>query len=127
MEKILLIDDNRMHRLIDRRWIEAYCSGRFEIIEANNAALGFEMIVKDRPVCVLLDYMMTGDDGFQALHRMKQDIPDCPPIIFVTCALTEELKRNALALGAEACFEKSKITGPDLAEAIMKSVEKSSV
>ena len=66
--------------------------------------------------------MMLGEDGFQALHKMKAMIPDCPPIIFITSALTEDLKRNALALGAEACFEKSKLTGPDLAEAISKAV-----
>jgi DNA-binding NarL/FixJ family response regulator len=122
MKKILIIDDNRMHRLIDRRYIEASCPGLFEVIETDNAATGFEMIVNERPACVLLDFMMVGEDGFQALHKMKSDIPDCPPIIFITSALTEDLKRNALALGAVACFEKSMISGPELAEAIIKAV-----
>ena len=61
--------------------------------------------------------------AIQALHRMKHDIPDCPPIIFLTCALTEELKRNALALGAEACFDKSKVEGPELVDAIITAVK----
>ena len=124
MEKILIIDDNRMHRLIDRRYIEASCPDRFEVIETDNAATGFEMIVNERPACVLLDFMMIGEDGFQALHKMKNDIPDCPPIIFITSALTEELRRNALALGAEACFEKSQLSGPELAEALIMAVER---
>lgn len=122
--KILVIDDNAMHRMIHRNWIETLCPDRFDVIEAENAKSGFERMVKESPACVLLDFIMIGQDGFQALHQMKHDLPDCPPILFLTCALTEELKRNALALGAAACFDKSRIEGPELVQAIIEAVER---
>ena len=121
--KILIIDDNATHRLINRKWIESLVP-ECAVIEASNAAEGFDAAVSESPDCVLLDFIMLGEDGFQALHRMRHDITDCPPIIFLTCALTEELSRNALALGAEACFDKSNLAGPDLVAAITKAVKR---
>ena len=111
--KILIIDDNETHRMIHRAWCSA-----FEVIEADNAAEGFELVIKEAPDCVLLDFVMLGEDGFQLLHRMKKDISACPPIIMLTCALTEELKRNAMALGAAACFDKASLSGEVLLAAI---------
>ena len=124
MQKILIIDDNPTHRLINRKWIELLRPGRFNVIEAVCAATGIDAIVRESPACVLLDFMMLGDDGFQALHKMKHDIPDCPPVIFLTCALTEDLKRNALALGADSCFDKSRVTGEELVQAVVAAVER---
>jgi CheY-like chemotaxis protein len=124
MKKILIIDDNATHRQINRQWIETLCPEQFEVIEAGDAATGVSRILAESPACVLLDFIMPGEDGFQALHRLKHDIPDCPPIIFLTCALTEDLKRNALALGAVSCFEKSKITGGEIVDAIKMAIER---
>lgn len=124
MQKILIIDDNPTHRLINRRWIEMLRPGMFTVVEATGAATGIEAIVRESPACVLLDFIMLGDDGFQALHRMKQDIPDCPPVIFLTCALTEDLKRNALALGAVSCFDKATLSGEELLDAIVSAIGK---
>ena len=115
--KVLIIDDSPTHRLVNRQWIEAACPGAL-VIEAGNSKDGIEMAITQSPSCILLDYVMLGGDGIQALHQMQHDIPGCPPIIFLTCALTEELKRNALALGAAACFDKAAVNGVQLMEAI---------
>ena len=81
--KVLIVDDNSTHRLIFRKWIEGFCPN-YTVIEAINADAAMETIVKESPACVLLDYIMIGDDGFQTLHRMKRDLPNCPPVIFLT-------------------------------------------
>jgi CheY-like chemotaxis protein len=123
MRKILIIDDNPHHRLIYRTWIENFLPGFFEVLEADNQTSAYEIVLKESPVCILLDYHLNGgDDGFTMLHQMKRDMPDCPPIIFLTCALTERLKRNVMALGAQACFEKSTLEHGDLVDAIKAAI-----
>ena len=122
MIRVLVVDDNDTHRLIARRWLESAGPGVYEVTEAGGAEDGFARVAADRPDCVLLDNIMAGADGFQTIHRMRRDIPDCPPIIFMTCALTEELRRNALALGAAGCFDKGLLAGPDLLGAVDAAV-----
>lgn len=117
MKSVLVIDDNPTHRLINRKWLELLRPGLFRVTEAENAAEGVARIAGDSPDCVLLDFIMQGDDGFQTLHQLRT-LVGCPPVIFLTCALTPELKRNALALGAYACFDKSAVTGEELVDAV---------
>ena len=116
--KVLIIDDDASHRLIYRMQIEQFLGGVFSVIEADNTEDGFELIVRERPACVVLDYMMHGGNGFHLIHHLKQAMPDHPPIIFVSCSMTESLSRNALALGAAACMEKSSMGKDDLMQAI---------
>lgn len=121
-KKILIIDDNPSHRLIYRTQIEMLMGDGFEVIEAGNTADGFEKIVTESPVCVVLDYMMHGGDGFQLLHKLKIAMPDHPPVIFVSCAMTDSLARNAMALGAAACMEKSTLNRDDLTQVISEVI-----
>jgi DNA-binding NarL/FixJ family response regulator len=118
--KILLIDDNATHRLIYRVWLEK--TEDYTVIEASDTKAGTEAVIRERPDCVILDFMMNGENGFQMLHQIKKDIPDCPPIIFVTCAFTESMKRNVMALGAYACFEKSKLDQAELCKVVNASI-----
>lgn len=122
MPTVLIIDDNATHRLIYKTWLEKLCVPPYRTIEASNAEDGVKLIITEQPDCVLLDYMMIGEDGFQMLHQIKHDLIDCPPIIFVTCALEESLKRNALALGAYACFDKGKLGQEELCRTVAEAI-----
>ena len=119
MTRVLLIDDTPTHRLIHRTHLEG---GGLTVSEAPTTAPGFERIVLDAPDCVVLDYLLPGEDGFQLLHRLAKDLPHHPPVILLTCALTEELRRNALALGAAACLDKSTMTPDELVAAVRAAV-----
>lgn len=100
--KILVIDDNRMQRLILKRWLEP----TYSVIEAQDAKEGYEKIAQEMPDCIILDFMMPRETGIVMLHEL-QKISGCPPIILMSQYLEESLKRNATALGAVACLEKN--------------------
>lgn len=120
MIKVLIIDDDKSSRLIYRHWLDV--TKVFEVIEAINAEEGFVKAKTESPRCILMDHFMVGMNGFAMLHRMKKELNNCPPIIFITCALSEDLRRNALALGACACVDKSKLDGADLVHLIIGAV-----
>ena len=117
MTTVLLVDDDHTHRLIHRTHLE---QGGMTVTEAASTEAGFTRIVLDAPDCVVLDYLLPGEDGFQLLHRLSRDMPRHPPVVLLTCALSEELKRNALALGAAACLDKSTVTRDELVAAVRR-------
>jgi DNA-binding response OmpR family regulator len=59
-------------------------------------------IEKARPGLIILDIALPVIDGWAVLERL-QAMPDCPPVIVVSCSA--ELER-AKRLGAVACFSK---------------------
>lgn len=81
---ILIIDDNHADRMLYKRWLTADEDNSYDIIEAENAKLGFESFIEHNPDCMILDFKMYGIDGFQLIVEMKKDYPVIPPIIFVT-------------------------------------------
>ena len=123
MKNILIIDNEEPHRIIFRTQIEAWFPGRCRVFETDNSLNALEIIGHNRIDCIILDYMLNGETGKQIVHQFKRDLPDCPPIIFVTCALTEDLRRDVLALGASECLLKSSLRPGTLANAVAGVVE----
>jgi CheY-like chemotaxis protein len=119
MSLILIIDDNPDHRMIYRIWLEA---AGYAVIEASDGAEGVQKIIIERPDCILVDYMIGAEDGFVLIHQTVRDLPECPPMILLTCALTEALDRNSIAVGAFACFDKSTLERKDLFAAIDNAI-----
>jgi CheY-like chemotaxis protein len=119
MSLILIIDDNPDHRLIYRLWLE---EAGYSVVEAADAVEGVQKVILEKPQCILVDYMIGAEDGFVLIHQAVRDIPECPPMILLTCALTEALDRNSIAVGAFACFDKSTLERPQLFEAIENAI-----
>ncbi|QEL14800.1 response regulator [Limnoglobus roseus] len=122
MKTILLIDDNRLDRMIHRRWLEGLCPGEYRVLDAESAAAGMEAAQRERVDCVLMDYVMLRENGLDAIRQMTSELPDCPPIILLSCAITEDMRRNAMALGAAACFEKPVAKGTTLIDAVRLAI-----
>jgi DNA-binding response OmpR family regulator len=120
MQTVLIIDDDANHRLIYRLWLE---KGEipYRVIEAENTRDGMKLVITENPACVILDYMMKGESGFVMLHELEKSCVETPPVIFVSCAMTEELRRNALALGAVECFEKSLLNEGEFLSCVAKA------
>lgn len=58
-----------------------------------------------RPACVVLDVQMRGLNGIQVLAHLGSMRPDVP-VIFVSAAYEDRLRRQAMSRGAAAFFEK---------------------
>jgi excisionase family DNA binding protein len=106
MVNILVVEDDKTFGDLLVQIIESY----FPYINVSVAYNGFEagdLLHSLKPDIVILDLVMTGNDGFSICHRIKQT-PSTKHIdvIAMTGALTEESVKRITLLGAEACFGK---------------------
>lgn len=86
MEKLLIIDDNRLETCI----LSDILSEDYNIITANTGEEGLEKALEEIPSIILLDIVMPKMDGFEILKRLKDnELTKDIPVIFLT-GLTDE-------------------------------------
>lgn len=95
-EKILIVDDEHMileltSMVLDRRG--------FEVQTVDNAADSYEIIERDQPALVLLDYMMPRVNGLDALKEIRTRFPDTYVVMF-TGKGSEEVAVELMKAGA---------------------------
>lgn len=93
---ILIIDDeesilNLVDIILEKRG--------YTVAKANDAFQGMELIASLKPQLVILDYMMPGMDGLEALTRIKTGFPDTYVIMF-TGKGSEEIAVELMKAGA---------------------------
>lgn len=97
-EKILIIDDSEMNRMILSDMLEE----DFEILEASDGSQGLAILQKmsSEISLVLLDIVMPGMDGFEVLAVMNKNqwIEDVP-VIMISAESTPSYVRRAYELG----------------------------
>lgn len=97
--QILIVDDLKLNRAS----FASILGGKFEILEAENGKIAFEMLVKHKETiaAVILDLVMPVMDGFEFLERYKnmREYQDIPVIVSTTSDELEN-ERRCLALGA---------------------------
>ena len=67
---VLVIDDDPIARYIVREWLPR---DRFALFEAETGREGVRIAGEEHPDLIVLDLMMPGMDGFEALDRLKAD------------------------------------------------------
>jgi CheY-like chemotaxis protein len=97
--KILLIDDEPDIRRIGQLALTRV--GRFDVNIAPTAQEGIDLARRVQPDAILLDMMMPGMDGMQALAVLKQD-EDLKniPVAFMTARVQRSEMAQYLAAGA---------------------------
>jgi len=71
----------------------------YEVATASNAQTGLELVSSLNPSLVLLDYMMPGIDGLEALQKIRSGYPDTYVIMF-TGKGSEEIAVTLMKAGA---------------------------
>ncbi len=97
--KILIVDDDRLNvKLL----AASLPMDQYETLRAYNGEEALEKIAKESPDIVLLDIMMTGMDGFEVCHRLK-DIEHTRDIqiVVITCLQDLESRIRGLELGVD--------------------------
>ena len=97
--RILLVDDEAEIRSIARMSLEMV--GRFEVRDFGSAEEALAAAAQVRPDLILLDVMMPGMDGLQALAGLRR-IPATAgtPVIFMTAKVQPAEVASYEALGA---------------------------
>jgi two-component system, OmpR family, KDP operon response regulator KdpE len=95
MIRILVIDDERPIR----RFLNAYLSGQYTVLEAATGEEALHMAVSGRPDVILLDLGLPDMDGVEVTRRLREWTQI--PIIVVSVRDQEETKIAALDAGAD--------------------------
>lgn len=96
MEKILIVDDDKNIRYSLKRMFED--KGK-SVITAKNGKEALDILDKEMPELVVMDIMMPGMNGLQALKEMRKDWPKLL-VIIMTAFGTTETAIEAMRLGA---------------------------
>jgi CheY-like chemotaxis protein len=104
--KVLVVDDDQHFRMLARTILEP---AGFQVIESENAEQCMSQLRSCAVDAVILDMVMPGQDGIEALREMKQRFPEIP-IVAVSGADQSDLYLSVSAhLGADASLEKARI------------------
>lgn len=99
MKKILVIDDEEWLREMIQL---ALCQKGYEVIEAENGAVGIEQARKTLPDLILCDVNMQKMDGYLTLSALRSDATTAAiPFILMTGAADNAGMRHGMELGAD--------------------------
>ena len=94
--RVLVVDDELEFRKVLVEYLE---DRGFDVMEAQDGEEGLDRVPDFRPHIVLMDVMMAGMGGIEALKRLKAVAPETC-VIMVTAVEDIDSARGALALGA---------------------------
>lgn len=95
-EKILIVDDE--HMILELTSMVLNSQG-FEVITVDNAQDSYEIIKRENPALVLLDYMMPKVNGLEALKKIRTEFTDTYVVMF-TGKGSEEVAVELMKAGA---------------------------
>lgn len=99
--RVLIIDDDPVIRMIVR---EALAATEFDVMEASEPEVGFDMASSYRPELIILDIMMPRIDGLELLSQIRMSGIDSRVLVF--SATGSYHAEKAVQLGASGFIAK---------------------
>jgi signal transduction histidine kinase len=112
---LLIVDDEKVNLVLTA---QLFRNRGFKVLTASNASDALELVEKEQPEIVLLDYFMPGKDGFSTLTEIKLKFPDIY-VIILTGKGSEEIAVTLMKAGASDYVLK-----PFLHQDLLERVEK---
>ena len=103
--KVMIVDDSAEVRRMITSFIGDLVS---EFVECSDGCEALAIYAEQRPDLVLMDYQMTGMNGFQATRAIKRDFPDAH-IVIVSQWDSAALREAAKDSGADAYVNKKSL------------------
>jgi len=98
MARIILIEDSPTDRAVFGQWLR---KAGHEVLEADNAEEGLQLVREHAPQLVLMDVVLPGMSGFQATRALARDAATKHiPVIIVSTKAMETDKAWGLRQGA---------------------------
>ena len=114
-KRILIVEDNELHRLITHDCLEAE---GYTVLSLPDGLSFFPSIAKFQPNLLLLDLKLPCIDGFTLLQQLKASLWSSIPVIITSAYAFQSEKQKAIDLGAS-----SYLTKPIALENLVKTVE----
>src|SRR5512133_3598691 len=111
MEKILIIDDDKMTRML---FNIALSKAGYNVVEAENGELGIQKVSSEKPDLVITDYQMPGKNGLEVLAEIRKQNNKLP-VIMLTAFGDVVLTIKSIQEGAYEYLEKP--VNPELLKA----------
>ncbi len=117
-KKVLIVDDEP--DLLETMAFRLDAAG-YEVITAADGASGVKKAREEGPDLIIMDVMMPGMDGFEALEKLKEEIATrkIPTVVFSCGKDEEEWAKKSLKLGAAGYIVK-----PFETESLLFTVDK---
>jgi DNA-binding NarL/FixJ family response regulator len=104
---VLVVDDSRVFRTGMTRAVQA-CAEMRLVGEADGGEAALEAIARLEPDLVILDLLMPDLDAFGVLRALQaQDAPPDCRVLVISATLDDQVERELLAAGADACMSKA--------------------
>jgi DNA-binding response OmpR family regulator len=104
MAKVLVVDDDRVNRILLTRFLE---SSRHAVCAVDSGEAAVDVFPEFEPDVVLLDVVMPGMDGFEATRRIKHlSAGRHVPILLLTALTDEESLVRGISAGADDFISK---------------------
>jgi two-component system, chemotaxis family, chemotaxis protein CheY len=105
MESILLIDDDEALRVALRLALKR---AGYKVIVAGDGKEGLRIFRRVRPVLVITDIVMDGQEGIETIHALRREAPDVKIIAMSGGGSTKDTTYldAAMCLGAQRTLEK---------------------
>jgi CheY-like chemotaxis protein len=100
-EVLLVVDDNQDVIDMFQRFLAA---GRYRVVGASSAQEALALARTEQPSLIMLDVMMPGHDGWEALQSLKHN-PETGDIPVIICSILNE-RELAFSLGADDYLQK---------------------
>ena len=102
--RILVVEDNPLNLKLVR---EVLSFAGYDVVEAQSGEDGLRVAQENPPDLVLMDLQLPGIDGFETLHRLRQDTlgPNVPVVAVTAFAMAEDKDRASKA-GFDGYIEK---------------------
>lgn len=104
--KVLVVDDNRINRMIADKFLERY---GFDLNEAASGPEAIEMVRENLYDMIFMDHMMPGMDGMEAVRKIRSECGEngrSPIIIALTANAMEGVRERFMSNGFQDFLSK---------------------
>jgi two-component system chemotaxis response regulator CheY len=102
--RVLIVDDSHDLRYLFARVLQGE---GFRVYQASSGREALECVRRIRPDVILTDVMMPEMDGIELIRQLREmPATAAIPVVVMTAAATDEVKRDARGLGAVGVLEK---------------------
>lgn len=118
MTKILLVEDDLSYSRIIKTFL---VKNHFDVISANSLSMGHQLISKEKPNLVIVDYRLPDGTGLQLLEKSLKQNADLP-FILITSYIDIRTAVRAMKLGAFEYITKP-INPDELLETVKEALQ----